>query len=132
MSCLISLVLCSVLSTILAKELIFAHPELKYLFWPSLIFIWLAVIPVFISLYLFYLMSHEIIKDNPFYIKNISRLTIVSRLALVEDSFYLFQLNMLIIIIVFQVSLLLIIIIFMFIALAMLLIIAILVHIIYK
>src|SRR5699024_12559701 len=74
-------------------------------------------IPVFISLYLFYLISHEIIKDNPFYIKNVSRLTIVSRLALLEAAFYLFALIMLIILSVFQVSLLLIIIIVMFIAL---------------
>src|SRR5690625_1645169 len=92
MAGLISLVLVAVLAPILGKELIFAHPELKYLFWPSLIFIWLTAIPVFISLYLFYLISHEIIKDNPFYIKNVSRLTIVNRLALLEAAFYLFVL----------------------------------------
>lgn len=132
MAGLISLVLVAVLAPILGKELIFAHPELKYLFWPSLIFIWLTAIPVFISLYLFYLISHEIIKDNPFYIKNVSRLTIVSRLALLEAAFYLFALIMLIILGVFQVSLLLIIIIVMFIALAMSVITAILAHLIDK
>src|SRR5699024_10185242 len=129
MAGLISLVLVAVLAPILGKELIFAHPELKYLFWPSLIFIWLTAIPVFISFYLF---SHEIIKDNPFYIKNVSRLTIVSRLALLEAAFYLFALIMLIILSVFQVSLLLIIIIVMFIALAMSVITAILAHLIDK
>src|SRR5690625_3122878 len=115
MAGLISLVLVAVLAPILGKELIFAHPELKYLFWLSLIFIWLTAIPVFISLYLFYLISHEIIKDNPFYIKNVSRLTIVSRLALLEAAFYLFALIMLIILIFFHVSLLLFIILVLFI-----------------
>src|SRR5690625_7908568 len=114
MAGLISLVLVAVLAPILGKELIFAHPELKYLFWPSLIFIWLTAIPVFISLYLFYLISHEIIKDNPFYIKNVSRLTIVSRLALLEAAFYLFAFIMFIFLSVFLVSLFLIIIIFLF------------------
>src|SRR5699024_12613594 len=118
MAGLISIVLVAVLAAILGKELILAHLELKYLFWPSLIFIWLKAIPVFISLYLFYLISHEIIKDNPFYIKNVSRLTIVSRLALLDAAFYLFALIMLIILSVFQVSLLFIIIIVIFIVFA--------------
>src|SRR5699024_11941953 len=97
MAGLISIVLVAVLAPILGKELILAHPELKYLFWPSLIFIWLTAIPVFISLYLFYLISYEIIKDNTFYIKYVSRLTIVIQLALLESAFFLIALVMFII-----------------------------------
>lgn len=132
MAGLISLVLVVVLAPLLGKELVMANLELEFMFWPSLIFIWLTAIPLFISLYLFYLISQEIIKDNPFYIKNVTRLTIVSRLALLEAGLYLFALIVLIILGVFHISLLLIIIIVMFIALAMAVITAILAHLVDK
>ncbi len=132
MAGLISLVLAFVLAPLLGKELVVLNPELKYLFWPSLIFIWITAIPLFISLYLFYLISQEIMVDNPFYIKNSIRLTIVSRLALLEAGLYLFALLTLIILGVFYISLLLIIIIIMFIGLAMAVITAILAHLIDK
>lgn len=132
MAGLISLVLAFVLAPLLAKELIASNPQLKYLFWPSLIFIWVTAIPLFISLYLFYLISQEIMLDNPFYIKNSIRLTIVSKLALLEAALYLFALITLIILGVFYISLLLIIIIIMFIGLAMAVITAILAHLVDK
>lgn len=132
MAGLISLVLAGVLAPLLGKELLMTNPELKSLFWPSLIFIWITAIPLFISLYLFYLISGEIIKDNPFCLKNVTRLTVVSRLALFEAGLYLFALVVLIIIGVFHISLLLIIIIVMFIALAMAVITAILAHLVDK
>src|SRR5699024_12418414 len=89
------------------------------LFWSSLIFIWITAIPLFISLYLFYLISGEIIKVNPFCLKNVTRLTVVSRLALFESGLYLFALVVLFFLGVFHICLLIIIIIVMFFALAM-------------
>lgn len=132
MAWIISIILAAVLAPLLGKELVSTNPELEFLFWPSLIFIWITAIPLFVSLYMFYLISKEIIKDNPFYIKNSERLTIVSRLALLEAGMYLFALIVLIMLGEFHISLLLIIIIVMFIGLAMAVITAILAHLVDK
>lgn len=132
MATVISIVLVAILAPFLGKEIISTNPELTFLFWPSLIFIWITALPLFISFYLFYLISQKIIDDKPFDEKNVNRLTIVSRLALLEAGLYLFALIMLIILSVFYISLLLIIIIVMFISLAMAVITAILAHLVDK
>lgn len=132
MAGIISIILAALLAPLLGKELVSTNPQLEFLFWPSLIFIWISAIPLFISLYMFYLISQEIINDNPFFKKNSIRLTIVSRLALLESGLYLFALIVLIILGEFHISLLLIIIIVMFIGLAMAVITAILAHLVDK
>src|SRR5699024_6305722 len=97
MATVISIVLVAILAPFLGKEIISTNPELTFLFWPSLIFVWITALPLFISFYLFYLISQKIIDDKPFDEKNVNRLTIVRRLALLENGLYLFSLIMLII-----------------------------------
>ncbi len=132
MATVISFVLVVILAPFLGKEIISTHSELNFLFWPSLIFIWITALPLFVSFYLFYLISQKIIEDKPFDEKNVTRLTIVSRLALIESALYLIALIMLVLLGVSHISLLLIIIMVMFIALAMAVITAILAHLVDK
>ena len=129
---LISLVLTGIIAPLLGKEALITNPELSYLYWPSLIFIWITAIPLFVSLYLFYLISKEIMRDNPFHEKNSARLKLVSRLALLESGLYLIALITLMFLGAFHISLLLIIIFVMFIGLAMAVITAILAHLVDK
>lgn len=86
---LIGVFLCIVLAPALGHDAVSMNPELDYMFWPCLIFIWITAIPFYVALYKVWLICQEISKDNSFCLENAKRLKEISKLALSECIFYL-------------------------------------------
>lgn len=85
---LIGLFLCFVFIPIFGIETAATYPELDYMFWPCLIFIWITAVPFYISLYKVWLITNEISKDNSFCLKNSKRLKDIGIMALSESLLY--------------------------------------------
>lgn len=85
----IGVLLCSLIVPALGKEAVLMNPQLEYMFWPCLVFIWITAIPFYIALYKSWLICEEISKDNSFCIENAKRLSLISKLALLECILYL-------------------------------------------
>lgn len=85
---LLGLFLCFVLAPNIGKDTAAMYPEVDYMFWPCLIFIWITAIPFYIALYKGWLMCKEISKDNSFCLDNAKRLKDIGKLALFESIFY--------------------------------------------
>ncbi len=81
--------LCLLIVPALGKEAVLMNPELHYMFWPCLVFIWITAIPFYIALYKSWLICEEISKDNSFCIENAKRLKLIGKLALLECILYL-------------------------------------------
>lgn len=87
-SALIGLVLCFVIVPIIGKDAVLMNPDLEYIFYPSLIFIWITGIPFYIALWKSWSIASEIGKDRSFCKENADSLKTISRLALVECVLY--------------------------------------------
>ncbi|SHJ81495.1 Protein of unknown function [Clostridium amylolyticum] len=85
----IAAILCLLIVPALGKEAVLMNPELDYMFWPCLVFIWVTAIPFYIALYKAWLICQEISKDNSFCIENSKSLKLISKLALLECILYL-------------------------------------------
>lgn len=68
----------------LAQDAAIDIPELAYLAWPCLAFFWLGIIVVAIALWYGWRIFGEIGRDNSFCRENARRLTVISRLALID------------------------------------------------
>lgn len=86
---LIGVFLCFIVAPFLGREAVFMYPELSYMFWPSLIFIWATAVPFYAALYKGWLICEEISNDNSFCRENGQRLKEISKLALFECILYL-------------------------------------------
>jgi hypothetical protein len=90
-----------VIAPALGREAVLMNPELEYMYWPCLIFIWITAVPFYFSLYKGWLICQEISNDNSFCQENAQRLKEISKLALSECILYsvamiiLFVLNLL-------------------------------------
>ena len=65
------------------------NPELAYLYWPCLIFIWCTVLPMLAALALAWQIFTEIGRDNSFCLQNAQRLRKISVLALLDTLLYI-------------------------------------------
>ncbi len=65
------------------------NPEVEYLFWPCLLFLWATLLPVLASLVLAWLIFAEIGRDNSFCMENARRLRAISILALIDTLLYI-------------------------------------------
>jgi hypothetical protein len=65
------------------------NPELSWLFWPCLLYLWATILPVLAALVLAWLIFAEIGRDNSFCMANARRLRAISILALVDTLLYI-------------------------------------------
>lgn len=86
---LMGVLLCLLIIPSLGKDAVNMNPELSYMYWPCLIFLWITAIPFYIALYKLWLISEEISKDNSFCMENAKGLKDISNLALSECILYL-------------------------------------------
>lgn len=68
----------------LARDAAFDAPEMEGLIWPCLTFCWLGLVVVAVALWFAWQIFGEIGHDNSFCRKNARRLTMISRLALID------------------------------------------------
>lgn len=74
----------------LGREMAWGNPELAYMFWPCLAYIWLTAVPVIIFMVLVWLIAVEIGRDNSFCVENAQKLRACSILALADTLLYIF------------------------------------------
>lgn len=72
----------------LGREFAQGNPEIAYMFWPCLIFIWITAVPVTVTLVLVWLIAVEIGRDNSFCLENAARLRTISLLAAIDTVLY--------------------------------------------
>lgn len=64
-------------------------PELAYLLWPCLIFVWISIIPVAVALALVWQIALAIGRDNSFSHKNVERLRLICIMSLTDTLLYI-------------------------------------------
>lgn len=84
----LGLCLCFLLAPMLLDDLAANHTELKNMFYPGIIFVWITAIPFFAALVEVWLICEEIGRDNSFCVKNALRLRTLSGLGILECVFY--------------------------------------------
>ncbi len=62
--------------------------EVAYMYWPTLIFIWISAIPVYAALWMGWKVCGEIRRDNSFCEENAARLRAISVFAVADVCFY--------------------------------------------
>ncbi|NLY77089.1 MAG: DUF2975 domain-containing protein [Tissierellia bacterium] len=85
---LIGLFLCFVFVPVFGIQVVEEYPELSYMFWPCLIYIWATAVPFYIALYKVWQIVKEISKDNSFCLKNAMALRSIGILALLDSFLY--------------------------------------------
>ena len=83
----ICLACCFIFAPALIHDAIAPDDSFSYIYWPSLIYLWIASVPFYISLVLTWKISTEIGKDNSFCEANSRRLKYISRLSLFDAMF---------------------------------------------
>jgi len=73
----------------LGKDAVCVNPELHYMFFPCLIFIWITAIPFYMALWKSWHICDRISKDQSFCEKNAVALKHISILAIIECILYL-------------------------------------------
>lgn len=86
---LIGVFLCLVIVPTLGHDFALMYPELDYMYWPCLIYIWITAVPFYFALYKAFLICREISADSSFCTENAQRLKEISKLALSECILYL-------------------------------------------
>lgn len=82
------LILCFCMAPAVGRDIAKANPELDYMFWPCLIFIWISAVPFYTALVQCWLICNEIQKDKAFCSLNVKRLKRIGKLALSECLLY--------------------------------------------
>ncbi|WP_411676803.1 DUF2975 domain-containing protein [Caproicibacter sp.] len=85
---LLGAALCFLIAPELGKEAVQANPELSYLLFPCMAFLWVTAIPFYLALWKSWQICREIAKDNSFCRKNGKRLRMIGGLALSESLLY--------------------------------------------
>ena len=129
---LLGMFLCFIIAPLLGREIAFEFPELSYLFWPCLIFIWITACPFYFALYKGWQMCQEIAIDNSFCRENARRLKEISRLALFECVMYLVALIGLLVLNLLHPSILLMILFILFVGISIAVVAAALSHLVEK
>lgn len=63
-------------------------PEVDYLFWPCLIFIWVSAVPIYVALWQAWRVCSDIERGNSFSAANVRRLRLIGLLAVVVGLMY--------------------------------------------
>ena len=82
------LFLCFWFAPVYGRMLAAKEPSRAYLFWPCLIYVWAACVPVYIALYEAWKIFTNIGKDKSFIHENVHRLKTITRLSIIEVVLY--------------------------------------------
>lgn len=82
------LVLYGPVAVTLGQELAQQNPELRFLFWPCLLFLWISIIPFYLALGYAWKIFSAIAQDQSYCPENASRLKTISVLALTDCLLY--------------------------------------------
>lgn len=85
---LMGLFLCFWFAPVYGRMLAQKEAHLAKLFWPCLIYIWIAAIPVYLALYEAWQIFTNIGRDQSFIRENVHRLKRITRLSIVEVVLY--------------------------------------------
>lgn len=85
----LGLLLCVFFVPSFGKDIVKANPGLAYLYYPSLVFVYFTVIPVYIALWNAWRIFCNIGKNNSFCFENSSRLKNISYLASADTFLYI-------------------------------------------
>lgn len=88
LSGILGVALCFWLAPSIGNEIALKEPSLSYMFWPCLIFIWIACVPIYAALYQAWMIFTNIGKDYSFCEENVSRLKKISNLSIVVVIMY--------------------------------------------
>lgn len=88
MSGVLGLFLCFGLAPNMGSTLAESDPSRAHLFWPCLLFIWIACIPIYMALYQAWMIFKNVGEDNSFCEENMLRLKKVSRLSIIVVLMY--------------------------------------------
>jgi len=83
------ILLAGVIAPEYGREFAAGNPELAYMFWPCLVFIWISAVPVCAALVLVWQIAVEIGRDNSFCHRNAERLRMIGILALSDTLLYI-------------------------------------------
>ena len=87
--CLLALgLLALLLAPSFGQDIAGANPEVAWMFWPCLIYLWLTCVPVLIVLVLVWRLATEIGRDHSFCPENARRLKCICCLAIADTGIY--------------------------------------------
>lgn len=87
-ACLMGLVFCVWVVPSIGHDAVTTDPELGFMYWPCLLFIWLTAIPFYASLYISFKICGRIAMDESFCAENALGLKHISILSLLECLLY--------------------------------------------
>lgn len=85
---IMGIVLCFWFAPVFGKMMAEKEPRLAYMFWPCLIYIWLACVPVYLALYEAWRIFTNIGDDRSFSTENVHRLKKITKLSILEVIMY--------------------------------------------
>ena len=85
----VGLIFCFWIVPLLGKDAVSMYPELDYMFFPCLSFIWITAIPFYMALWESWNICGKISKDQSFCEENANSLKRISILSIIECAFYL-------------------------------------------
>ena len=84
----IGLIFCFLVFPSIGKDIVREYPAYRILFWPSLLFLWVSAVLVYVSLYKVMRIAGRISRDNSFCEENAVCLKYISIMALLECVLY--------------------------------------------
>lgn len=69
---------------VIGHDLALENPEIAYLYWPCIIYIWVMAFPCYIALWNFWKIAREIGLDNSFSHKNVKSLETIGKMSLID------------------------------------------------
>lgn len=88
LAAVMGLVLCFWFAPVLGRMMAETEPRLAYLYWPCLIYIWIACIPVYMALFEAWQIFSNIGKNRSFIRENVHRLKKITKLSIAEVLLY--------------------------------------------
>lgn len=85
---IMGIVLCFWFAPVFGKMMAANDPSLAHMYWPCLIYIWLACVPVYLALFDAWKIFSNIGDDKSFVTENIHRLKRITKLSIVEVLMY--------------------------------------------
>ena len=85
---LMMLLLLAVILPSLANDILHNAPELYYMYWPSMAFVWVTAAPFYCALIALWQVCDQISQGNAFCTENVKNLSFISKLALTECVLY--------------------------------------------
>ena len=91
-SSILGFVICFTLAPRIGMSILSKHPNMEYMYWPCLIFIWIGCIPIYFAFVQAWRIFDNIGKDASFSDQNIKCFNIITKLCVIEIFLFCFAL----------------------------------------